>query len=464
MNARGQPSGTPRGHLRVVPRATSGRGELDLADDRLAARAGDGDEHAFELLFERHHGVLLSFCRHMLGSREEGEDALQQTFMRAVEALRAGRRPEHVRAWLFAIARNRCLTLLVARRERRTDELADVPDTDGLVEQVARRDELRDLLSDLARLPDDQRAALVLAELGDLSQARIGDVLGVPEARVKALIYQARQNLIAEREARSASCDAIRAELAVARGPQLRRGSLRRHLRRCAGCRAFRRKVGAQQGALAVVLPVVAAPELRARVLEAVGGLAGGSGAAGGAAVVGAHVATVAGTGAATKIAALVAAAGLATAGGAALPDRDRADPRPGPAPARATMSAAPAAVPAEGSTRTVAEDGASDRPGSRGSGRAAKHGQQRGKRHGRQGAAAAKHRKAKRAKVERAHPAHPPRGAGRRIRGKGAQPRAAKPPAVAAPRSAAKPPATPKLPQATKPPRVRPPSPAVTK
>jgi hypothetical protein len=59
-----------------------------LSDERLAVRAGAGDPRAFERLFERHHAAILGFCRHVLGSREEGEDALQQTFLRAVEALR----------------------------------------------------------------------------------------------------------------------------------------------------------------------------------------------------------------------------------------------------------------------------------------------------------------------------------------------------------------------------------------
>ena len=64
--------------------------------------------------------------------------------------------------------------------------------TSGLSEQVERRAELRDLVLDLGRLPENQRAALVLFEVGGLSQAEIGDVLDVHAERVKALVFQAR--------------------------------------------------------------------------------------------------------------------------------------------------------------------------------------------------------------------------------------------------------------------------------
>ncbi len=87
-----------------------------MDDVELATLVGHGDAAAFEALYDRHHASLLAFCRHMLGNREDGEDALQQAFVRAHAALVRGRPPAAVRAWLFAIARNRCLTMLAARK------------------------------------------------------------------------------------------------------------------------------------------------------------------------------------------------------------------------------------------------------------------------------------------------------------------------------------------------------------
>ena len=143
------------------------------ADDRTLAAlvAEDDDEAAFEAMFERYAPRVLTLCRHMLGSREEAEDALQHTFAAAYRQL-VDREPlEHPRAWLYATARNRCLSVLRARRELPAREL-DAPSA-WLPEEVERRSDLRDLLADIARLPEDQRVALVLAELDDLDHAEI---------------------------------------------------------------------------------------------------------------------------------------------------------------------------------------------------------------------------------------------------------------------------------------------------
>ncbi len=282
---------------------------------------GGGDEAAFAELYERHHASLLSFCRHMAGSREDGEDALQQTFLRAHRALAAGHVPDSVRAWLFAIARNRCLTLIAGRRCAAVP-VEEVEITfDGLSDEVRTRAELRELLADLGQLPDDQRAALVLSELGDLSHVEIAGAIGCPPGKVKALVFQARTSLIAERDARETPCDDIRAELAIASGGALRRGPLKRHLRRCDPCRAFQVAVGRQRAGLASILPVAPSAGLQAAVLGSAGAgaalsggaAAGGAGALGGAA--GGGIAAggggVAGLG--------LGAAGLAAAGGVAF-------------------------------------------------------------------------------------------------------------------------------------------------
>ena len=117
-----------------------------LDDSRLAARVHKGDAAAFEVLYDRHHRALLSFCRHMLGNAEDGEDALQQTFLRAHKALVAGQLPDVVRPWLFAIARNRCKTMLAARRDVCVPVDDVEPSFDGLAEDVATRADLRELV------------------------------------------------------------------------------------------------------------------------------------------------------------------------------------------------------------------------------------------------------------------------------------------------------------------------------
>jgi RNA polymerase sigma factor (sigma-70 family) len=290
-----------------------------LDDQRLATLVRAGDGAAFETLYDRHHTSLLAFCRHMLGSREDGEDALQQTFLRAHAALRGGRPPDAVRPWLFAIARNRCRTLLAARRNAPvpTDELE--PAFDGLADDVRRRAELRQLVTDLARLPEDQRGALVLYELGDLSHAEIASVLRCAPDKVKALVFQARSTLIADRDARETPCANIREQLEVARAGALRRGSLRRHLRQCEPCSAYRVLVAHQRAGLGSILPVAPSVGLKAAILAGAG--TSGTGGAAAAASLGAASAggsaAVAGGAGVKAIAVKVAIAAVVAGGGA---------------------------------------------------------------------------------------------------------------------------------------------------
>ncbi len=252
---------------------------------RLLALAGDGtlveqmrrgNELAFEVVFERHGAALLGFCRHMLGSAQEAEDAVQHTFAAAWRDLeRGGDRELVLRPWLFTIARNRCLSMLRARRDQ--PEFTELATAD-LSEEVERRAELRELLADIGTLPQEQREALLLSELGDLSHAAVAEVLDCEVARVKSLVFRARSALIASRKARTTPCEEIREQLANLRGGALRRKELRLHLRECSGCRAYRDEIRRQRELLAVALPVTPGSGLELSVLAAAG--IGGAGAA----------------------------------------------------------------------------------------------------------------------------------------------------------------------------------------
>jgi RNA polymerase sigma factor (sigma-70 family) len=289
-------------------------------DDALVRRVQAGDERAFAAIFKRHHAPLLAYCRHMLGNQDEGEDALQQAFIKAHQALLGGMAPRELRPWLYAIARNCCLSAIAARRGWvEIESLEDrTPALGGLSDQVRQREDLRELLAGIGRLPEDQRSALLLAELDDLSHQAIATIVGCPVSRVKALVYQARSALIADRDALGASCQDIREELSVAHGGELRRGPLRRHLKLCAGCRDFQLAVSAQRQSLAAVLPVLPSAGLAAAILghgttHVAGAASIGGAGAGGAG--GASVGATATGGVVTKLAATGAIVALAAGG-----------------------------------------------------------------------------------------------------------------------------------------------------
>jgi RNA polymerase sigma factor (sigma-70 family) len=306
------PGGDPARFLRNEP------------DEALVAHVLQGSEAAFEAIYDRHHRGLIAFCRHMLRSREEAEDALQHTFAAAYRSLTTGDRPNALKPWLYTIARNRCLTVLRARRTRddaATSETADGAVVEGLSDAVQRRADLRDLVADLHRLPEDQRAALVLLELGDHSHAEIADVLSVNREKVKALVFQAREGLLRARTARDTPCAEIRNHLSSRTRALPRRGVIRGHLDCCPACAAYDLEVRRQRAALAIALPVVPSLELKASVLGPLLG-SGATVAAGGAAGIGtvaAGTAATAGAGASAGAAGAGAVGGTAGAAGGAL-------------------------------------------------------------------------------------------------------------------------------------------------
>jgi len=329
------------------------------SDDRLVELVRGGSQPAFEVLYDRHHRGILSFCRHMLGSREEGEDALQHTFMAAYKSLLGGDGKIQLRAWLYTIARNRCLSILRARRDVPSDDI-EIASTVGLAAQVEQREDLRDLLRDLAELPEEQRAAIVLSEIGDLAHDDVAAVLGCQREKVKALVFQARSSLHQSRDARETSCEDIREMLATLKGGALRRTELRRHVRDCAGCRAFESETKRQRKAMAVLLPVVPTLGLKDSALAAAFGqtAAGGAAVAGGAAAVAGGGAAAAGGGLSAVAAKVAVVAALAGGGAAGVNQVVDDGPSRSPAPKKSTL--APAGAPG-GPAATAAPAGTPD-------------------------------------------------------------------------------------------------------
>jgi RNA polymerase sigma factor (sigma-70 family) len=328
--------------VRTPVRALRPRRLLVLSsDDTLVDQMRRGNEAAFEVVFERHGPGILGFCRHMLGRPDEAEDAVQHIFASAFRALQQDDRRElALKPWLYTIARNRCRSMLRSRREQVA--LDDEPATVGLAEQVERRAELRELLQDLRDLPEEQRAALLLAEAGGLSHTDVADVLGCEVARVKALVFRARSGLIRRREARDTPCSEIREQLANLSGGSLRRSELRHHLHVCPGCRDYREQVKSQRRMLAAALPVAPSLALKSSVLAAIGlggGSAGGGGLATGLAGLGGGVSAALGGGGVAKLAAVSVLAGGAVVGGNAVLDNSGAPAR---APSTADTRPAP--------------------------------------------------------------------------------------------------------------------------
>jgi RNA polymerase sigma factor (sigma-70 family) len=275
-----------------------------LPDDRLARRAAAGDERALAAIFDRYHQDLYRFCLAIVGNPADAQDALQNTMVKVLRALPGEKRQVELKPWLYRIAHNESVELL--RRRRPTEELdAGLAARGGsLAEDAEARARLRRLLADLELLPDRQRGALVMRELGGLGFEEIGAALGTSPATARQTLYEARQSLRQMDEGREMDCDAVTRALSDADGRVTRRRDIRAHLRACPDCRRFSEEIEGRRrdlGALAP-LPAVAATGL-------LQGLLGGAAAGGAAKSLGA--------GAAIKSAAAVAAVAVVGVGAA---------------------------------------------------------------------------------------------------------------------------------------------------
>jgi RNA polymerase sigma factor (sigma-70 family) len=294
------------------------------SDERLVALTRRGNQAAYEALVARYQSRLLAFCRHMLGSREDAEDVLQEVFAAAFNAMIADERPLNVRPWLYRIARNRSLNHLRRVQAIGVDSM-DVHFSENgasTADKVHRREEFRLLVQDVQGLAETQRTALLLREIDALSYDQIAEAMETTVPSVKSLLVRARVSLAEAAEARRLTCDEVRDELGeVAEGLQRMSPPVRRHLRACDRCAAFRKQLRANNRALAALFPVGPLLLLKKLLLANLGTTASASSGAAAAAgasasAAGAGGALSAGMGAmASKAAAGIAAAAIVTAG-----------------------------------------------------------------------------------------------------------------------------------------------------
>src|SRR2546423_2000700 len=296
------------------------------SDERCVALIRRGNHGAFEALVSRYQSRLLAFCRHMLGSREDAEDVLQEVFAAAFNAVCADDRPLNVRPWLYRIARNRSLNHLRKQQPVGVDSM-DVHYSEGgltTADKVHKREDFRLLLRDVQSLPETQRTALLLREIDALSYDQIAEAMDTTVPSVKSLLVRARVSLAEAAEARQLSCAEVRLELGeVAEGLKKMPPPVRRHVKTCDRCASFKTTLRDTNKALAAIFPVGPLLLLKKLVLAHVGTTASG----GGATAAGSAGASAAGSAAASsaisagvsalasKAAARVAAAAIVTAG-----------------------------------------------------------------------------------------------------------------------------------------------------
>ena len=188
-------------------------GQPALADRReplgrlvtLGSRAGDvtgmwdhEEAGAFvETLFAKHHNEIYAYLLRMLREPELAADLTQDAFIKAYKNYETLEKPENARAWLYQIAHRVALDEIRRRKIIRFfpwtgESHGSAPSAERLVMDAHLSG---DLQRALARIPERQRAALLLAELHDLTGVELAAALGVSHVDARALLTRARESL-----------------------------------------------------------------------------------------------------------------------------------------------------------------------------------------------------------------------------------------------------------------------------
>jgi RNA polymerase sigma-70 factor (ECF subfamily) len=166
-------------------------------DGTIVARVLGGDVDAYAILVARYRGRLGRYAMHMLGSREDAEEALQDSFVRAYRSLARCEDPEKFGAWIFRILLNRCRTSGArGARRRRTFVSDDVALLGASEEHPAERAAWREEISRaVRRLRPDQREAFLMKYVEELSYEEMAQVTGVGVSALKMRVLRACDRL-----------------------------------------------------------------------------------------------------------------------------------------------------------------------------------------------------------------------------------------------------------------------------
>lgn len=175
-----------------------------LTDDAIISLVLEGHTDLYRILVERYKDRVFHMGMGFLHSRHEAEDLVQEVFMQAYSSLSRFQRRSAFSTWLYRIAVNTALNMLrkksgksfvdyaILHRERRDTihVYAENPEQKMIDEEV--KVWLREAIN---RLPDKQRAVIVLSYYNDLSQKEMAEILSTTEGAVESLLQRAKENL-----------------------------------------------------------------------------------------------------------------------------------------------------------------------------------------------------------------------------------------------------------------------------
>ncbi len=175
------------------------RGEAGLARDAeraAVAACRRGEREAFDVLVARYQRPIYRLCYRYVNNHEDANDLAQDAFLKAWRAISGFRGESAFSTWLYRIAVNACLNHRALKRPL-TQELPEVlvDPRPGAEAEAERGDDARRVRAAVSRLPDRQRATLILKIYHDLTHEEVAEILGSSVGTVKANLFHALANL-----------------------------------------------------------------------------------------------------------------------------------------------------------------------------------------------------------------------------------------------------------------------------
>jgi RNA polymerase sigma-70 factor (ECF subfamily) len=175
-------------------------------DDREAVAACQrGEREAFDRLVERYQRDVYRLCYRFVNNHEDANDMAQEAFLKAFRAIGRFRGDSSFSTWIYRIAVNTCLNFRASRRPESQELPETIPDSAARAdEHMEHAEQSRRVRDAVTRLPEKQRATLILKVYHELTHEEVAGILGSTVGTVKANLFHALANLrrtLAEQEA-----------------------------------------------------------------------------------------------------------------------------------------------------------------------------------------------------------------------------------------------------------------------
>jgi len=172
------------------------RDALRSDDERLVLACQRGEREAFSGLVERYQRDVYRLCYRYVNNHHDASDMAQEAFLKAFKALPSFRGDSSFSTWLYRIAVNTCLNFRQSRRAAPEPLSEALPDLAPPVAQSIEDDErAASVRAAVAKLPEKQRATLILKLYHELTHEEVARILGSSVGTVKANLFHALNNL-----------------------------------------------------------------------------------------------------------------------------------------------------------------------------------------------------------------------------------------------------------------------------